>query len=219
MRLADGPRRFVVNFSTSVRGPIPKQRWLNSSGNGLTLSKGKMPPVANIGDGFTIADLCNAFLIEKESRAANGELSERTFVVWHAICRKIVEQFGRERLVGDLQPEDFGKFRRSLAAKHSTITLLNLVNQVRSVFNWGFKNRLMKQPADFGTLFDRPSRKLERKARRDAGVRMFEADEIRGMLQAADVPMRAASLLGINGGFGNGDVSALPQSAIDFDGN
>ena len=47
---------------------------------------------------------------------------------------------------------------------------------------------------------------------------MFQAAEIRGLLEAASPQLRAMVLLGINCGFGNADVGSLPMDSIDLDG-
>jgi len=47
---------------------------------------------------------------------------------------------------------------------------------------------------------------------------MFEAADLRKMIDAAGVQLRAMLLLGINAGFGNADVGALPMDALDLDG-
>jgi integrase len=46
---------------------------------------------------------------------------------------------------------------------------------------------------------------------------MLEPKEIRTLLDAADVQMRAMLLLGINCGFGGGDCAALPLEALDLE--
>jgi integrase len=46
---------------------------------------------------------------------------------------------------------------------------------------------------------------------------MFEADELRRIIDAASMPLRAMILLGINGGFGNTDVANIPKSAVNLD--
>jgi integrase len=62
--------------------------------------------------------------------------------------------------------------------------------------------------------------RLRRKARYHAeqanGKRLFEASDIRAMIKAADNPLRAMILLGINGGFGNADCGKLPIKAVDI---
>jgi integrase len=50
------------------------------------------------------------------------------------------------------------------------------------------------------------------------GKRMFEAAELRKILNAAGRPLRAMILLACNTGFGNNDVSSLPLSALDLAG-
>jgi integrase len=54
-----------------------------------------------------------------------------------------------------------------------------------------------------------------RKARHAAGSRMFEADELRKLIEVAGVPMKAMLLLGINCGFGQTDVAELPAKALN----
>jgi integrase len=46
---------------------------------------------------------------------------------------------------------------------------------------------------------------------------MFEADQIRQMLDAAKEPLRTMILLGVNCGFGNNDCGTLRLSALDLD--
>ena len=47
---------------------------------------------------------------------------------------------------------------------------------------------------------------------------MFEASEIRAMIDAADPQLKAMILLGINAAFGNSDCGTLPQRALDLKG-
>jgi integrase len=76
---------------------------------------------------------------------------------------------------------------------------------------------LIEHPVSYGQSFNRPSAKMIRKARNAAGPKMFEAAEIKMIVNAADVQLKAMILLGINAGFGNTDVASLPQSAVDLD--
>jgi integrase len=63
-----------------------------------------------------------------------------------------------------------------------------------------------------------PAAAVIRRHRADRGPKMFEADEIKRMLAAAGQPLRSMILLGINGGFGNSDISTVPLSAPDLAG-
>jgi integrase len=60
--------------------------------------------------------------------------------------------------------------------------------------------------------------RISKGRRADRRVRLFEATELRRIIKAADPIMRAMVLLGIDCGFGNTDVSSLPQTAVDLKG-
>jgi hypothetical protein len=47
---------------------------------------------------------------------------------------------------------------------------------------------------------------------------MFEAKELRNIIEAGSQQLKAMILLGVNCGFGNTDVSSLPKTAIDLNG-
>jgi integrase len=181
------------------------------------LSEGRTPPPDDTGDGCTLRMLCNAFLNSKRSKQESGELSEITFRNYFTICERLIDHFGRDRRVDDLRPDDFEKFRSSLAKRFGVVTVLNEINQCRVVLKYAHDNRLIEHPVNYGQSFNRPSAKHLRRARNEAGVRMFEADEIRRILDSADPIMRAMVLLGINCGFGNTDVATLPQSSLSLD--
>ena len=181
------------------------------------LSEGRTPPPVDTGDGCTFRLLCNAFLNSKRSKLESGELSELTFRNYFTICERLIGRFGRDRRVDDLRPDDFEKFRSSLAKRFGVVTLLNEINRCRVVLKYAHDNRLIEHPVNYGQSFNRPSAKALRKSRNESGLRMFEADELRRILNAADPIMRTMVLLGINAGFGNTDCATFPQSAVDLD--
>src|SRR5581483_10002760 len=90
--------------------------------------------------------------------------------------------------------------------------------RVRTVFNYAFKGGLLDRPMVFGEGFKVPSQRTLRTHRAARGPKMFEADEIRRMVQAAGPALRAMILLGVNCGFGNSDCGTLPLAALDLDG-
>jgi integrase len=52
---------------------------------------------------------------------------------------------------------------------------------------------------------------------RENGKRMFSAEELRQVLDAAAQPLRAMILLGANCALGNNDISMLPLTAVDLE--
>src|SRR5262249_26331854 len=65
--------------------------------------------------------------------------------------------------------------------------------------------------------FNRPTKKAIRLHKAQQGPQLFTAEEVRQLIDAAGVPLRAMLLLGINAGFGNSDCARLPLSALDLD--
>ncbi|MCH7688573.1 MAG: tyrosine-type recombinase/integrase [Planctomycetes bacterium] len=167
-------------------------------------------------DELTVADLCNRFLTSKQRLLDNGEIVPRTFQGYKAGTDRLVAFFG-PRLVDDLATNDFGRLRSEIAKTCGPVRLGNEIQGVRSVFKFGFDEGLIEKPIRYGQQFKKPSLKTLRKNRSTNGKRMFEAAEIRKILDSASQPLRTMILLGINCGFGNTDVSSLPQSAVDLD--
>jgi integrase len=169
-------------------------------------------------DGLTIWRLCAKFLETKTLARNAGELSPRSLDDYDATCERVCKAFGKNRLVPDLGPDDFQRLRAKLVKLWGPVRVGNEVNRIRVVFSYAWKNGLVDRPVVYGEGFKRPPKKTLRAKRQQDGPRMFEAAEIRRMLDAAGQPMRAMILMGVNCGFGNGDVGRLPKSAVDLAG-
>jgi integrase len=180
------------------------------------LHAGRTPRVA--GDGLTVRDLLNRFLTTKQHLLDSGEITARTFSDYHGTCKRIGDAFGLTRRVDDLAADDFERLRAELAKTWGPVALGNQVQRVRTVFKYAFEAGLIATPVRYGPAFKRPSRKVLRKLRAKKGPRMFEAADLRRMIDTAGVQLRAMILLGVNCGFGNADVGTLPLSALNLDG-
>jgi len=84
------------------------------------------------------------------------------------------------------------------------------------VLNWAYKNDLIERPPRYGSAFDKPSASILRRHRAARGAMMFEAAEIRSMLDAAAEHLRTMILLGVNCGLGPADAARLPVHTIDL---
>lgn len=181
------------------------------------LHAGRAPRAEQAAEQLTVRLLCAKFLAWKLHLKDAGELSPHTLSKYSDACKLLMNVLGRGRLVSDLRPDDFEKLRKRMARTWGPVRIGNFVNAIRTVFNYGVKNGLMA-PIVYGEGFRRPSKKTLREHRQSKGLKMFEAAELRGMLDKARQPLRAMLLLGINCGFGNSDVGNLPQSALDLAG-
>lgn len=177
------------------------------------LQAGRSAPAAE-SDAITVADVCNQFLRSKRDKVECGELSQRSLDDYTATTDKIVEAFGKARLVEELDPEDFRKLRARLAKGRSPGTLKNEINRVRCTFKYAFTNQLIDRPVRYGSNFDRPSQKVLRNDKAGRPAKELAAEEIRLLLDEASPQIRAMILLGVNVGYGNSDVSRLNRSDI-----
>lgn len=168
-------------------------------------------------DGLTVGALCNQFLRSKTHLMEAGELAPQTFDDYKEVTDRLVVAFTPGRLVEDLRPDDFEKLRAALVAKKwGPVTIGNFIQRARCVFKYALDNCDVK--VRYGQGFKRPSKKTLRLHRAAKGPRMFEAAELRKIIDAAGVPLKAMILLGINAGLGNADCGRLPQSALVLDG-
>lgn len=175
------------------------------------------------GEGMRIRDLCNKFLKSKLLLLQSGDIGPRTFAEYRSTTDRLVQCFGKERLVDSLSDEDFEQLRAELAAQFGVVRLGNEIVRVKGVFKHGKKRDLVPES------FRKPSARMLRKNRNEGGKRLFTAEEIRTVLDGkpaagtkgkplagAGVQLRAMILLGLNCGFGNADVADLPATAVDL---
>jgi integrase len=168
-------------------------------------------------DGLTVGDLCTKFLLSKRELLENGEIAPRTWDDSKVITDRIVETFGKTKQVKGLRNSDFERLCKKLAERLGVVALGNAVQRVRSVFKYAKDAELVDQEVSFGPGFKRPSKKSLRLARAAKGPRLFEAADLRKLIEAADTQLKAMILLAINGGMGNSDIAALHTRAIDLD--
>lgn len=167
--------------------------------------------------GLTVKELANRFLNSKAASRDAGELTPRSWQDYRDACDLLVNHFTKNRLVADLDPEDFAELRRKLAKKWGPGTLGNVIQRIRVAFKFAADNGLIDRPVRYGQGFKRPSKKTLRIDRAKKGMKLFTAEEVRRVLDVASVHLRAMVLLGINAGFGNADCGNLRMSALDLE--
>lgn len=168
-------------------------------------------------EGTTVKELCNQFLYQKQALVDNGELTQRSWDDYKAACVLILSHFGKGRLLEDIDPDDFASLRKKMAKKWGPVTLRNVIQRIRVVFKFAVDNGLTDRVIRYGQGFKRPSQKTLRLHRAEQGPKLFNAKEVRRLIDAAGVHLRAMILLGINGGMGNADCGHLPLSALELE--
>jgi len=206
-----GVHRYFGKVSSDPKGEAALVLWLAQKD---ALLAGRAPQVNP--KGVTVRQVVNSFLTHKKAIMEAGELTDRTFQEYYATAARLVKAFGPTRPINDLIGDDFRRLRTQIAKQWGPIRLGNEIQRVRSVFKYGYDSGLLDKPVRFGPDFKKPSAKVLRQNRAKAGLRMFEAAEVRAMLAVAGPNMRAMILLGLNCGLGNSDVAGLTFSAVNL---
>src|ERR1700745_767124 len=84
------------------------------------------------------------------------------------------------------------------ARKGGPPPLSKTIQFVRCAFKYAYESGLLDRPVRFGPGFKRPSKKVLRLHKAKQGAKLFTADEIRRLLGAAGVQLKAMILLGVN---------------------
>src|SRR5436190_8137881 len=87
------------------------------------LHSGRKP--REVSAGVTVKELCNRFLNTKQVMVDSGELAKRSWQDYKDACDLAVSHFGKNRLVVDLDPDDFATLRAAMAKRWGPVTLGN----------------------------------------------------------------------------------------------
>ena len=156
-------------------------------------------------------------MTSKHHQLEAGEIVPCTFSEYKRATDRLVGVFGKERLVDDLASGDFEKLCADIAKTWGPVRLSTEIQRTRTVFKYGYDAGLIDKPVRFGPTFKKPSKAVLRKHRASGGQRMYSAEEVRRLLEAASPQFKAMILLGINAGFGNHDCATLPLSGVDLE--
>jgi integrase len=165
----------------------------------------------------TVRYVLEHFRNAKEQLHKAGEMSPRTLHDYVDTCDLLASHFGKGRAAGDVGPDDFAALRNKMTARWGPVRVGNAIQRVRSVFKHAYDAGLIDRPVRFGPGFNRPSKKTLRLHRARQGAKLFTAEEVRQLIDAAGQPLKAMLLLGINCGLGNSDCGNLPLSAVNLD--
>lgn len=191
----EAKRRFDAEWSYIVRGvPVPEAV------------------------GVTVGVLVNEWLEDRAQDVRGGTLKQRTWDRYTEVAALIIDELGRQTPVSSLTPDDFGKLHRAMMAKTKDSPTVGryYVTVARMPWRWGFDNGVT-EAVSMGSRFKPPPKSAVRIKRRERGRQTFTANEINTMLDDSRPFMRAAILLGINGGYTQAEVAELRRSWVDLD--
>lgn len=182
------------------------------------LERGRRPRQMATGHAqLTVKDACNHFLHAKAKQRDSGDIVPRTWTEYERTALFLMNALGRDRDVADLDAQDFVELRAKMVEQGlGPVSIGNEVQRIRTLFKYAYEASLLDKPVRFGPTFKRASKKTLRQAKARRGPRMFQAVEIRTLLDKSSVHLRAMILLAVNLGYGNTDCGRLPLSAVDL---
>jgi hypothetical protein len=108
----------------------------------------------------------------------------RYFSEYREIADLIVAACGKARLVDDLAADDLEALRATMAERRRPMRLGSAITRVKSVFKYGFDNRLGSTPLRSGGEFRKPDKAVLRAHRAQSGAMILEADEPHRLIDA-----------------------------------
>lgn len=179
------------------------------------LVAGETPPPRTADGAFTLLDLMNHFLHHKQARVQTGELTVRSWNDYKETGDVLMEVLGQDRGADALRPADFEKLRQHFCERWASVRVGNEIGRVKTILKFGVENEHIQAPK-YGQAFDKPSKKVLRKAKKDRGQRLYTHKELHKLIDAAPQPMRSMILLGLNGGLGNHDCGTLTLGSVNL---
>ncbi len=209
-----GKHRYFGKVADDPQGKAALKLWLRQKDY---LLAGLEPP-AGEEDAISVKFVCNKFMEAKEARLRAGDLSPKTFVELKEVCAFFMSIVPGGVEAKSLVPQHFEKVLVAIQERYkSPGSRGKRVGIIRSVFKYGYENRLIERPTHFGSEFKKPTAKAYREHKNSIGDRSLSNVEVRELLSMATVQETAMILLGLQAGFGNTELSELPKSAIKGD--
>lgn len=157
-----------------------------------------------------VADVFEDFRTFKTQQLEDGELSPRT-LDGYLRATKLFEEVLGEEPIEDLRPADFAKVRAVLTQRLGPRSVGTYIRMIKTAFSWAYDSELIDRPVRYGRMFQPPSvATIRRAAEENAGRQVYEAWEIRRLIDHASLRMKAWLWVGINAAYGPTDLSSLP---------
>ncbi len=158
---------------------------------------------------MTLKHLCDLYLQYQHLKVLANALTARHHNEQIASLKKFMSFLGQTRKIDEISTLGLQSYRRKLQQAYSTAHRMNLhISIMKAMFHWAKKNDVL----DSIPNIDAVSRgKIVYKQRL-----VFISEDIRQLLDVADVQMRAMIWLGLNCGFGCTDCAELKWSNLDF---
>jgi integrase len=151
----------------------------------------------------TVGRRVDAFVAEKEAQHATGDIADETMREYKATCKVIADHYGRATPVENLE---YNSLRIALS-KGKRVKTLGPVTLKRRLI---IARMIFHDRSESVRALKPPASKHLRAAKEAAGIKLYEAADLRKLIKAADNEFRWLLYLGINCAFGPKDCQHFP---------
>jgi integrase len=161
---------------------------------------------------MTLRQLCDLYLHYQNSRVLVGDITAKHYNDLTYSLSRFMAFLGQGCRIENISTLDLQNYKRKLQSSYPSVDRQNLhIGLMKAMFHWARKNDVLDSIPNLDAISkDRVIHKEKY---------TFNKKQIRKLLTATDVKMKAMIWLGLNCGFGCTDCSRLQWKDIDFKNN
>lgn len=196
-------------FGTDLDAAL--KRWADEKDH---LLAGYEPP--RIDGKPSLSELANLYLADSRDRVKAGVVRADHTNENKVMLEIVVGAVGGHAKPDTMTPPQWQSVRSALSSGKSgkavaQATLKGRLARCRAFVNWCLKHKHIKAIDTANTLAP-PAKRLLRREATAKGKRLWDAADLRKVLDAAPVELKPVLLLGINCGMGSSDIAAITRS-------
>ena len=158
---------------------------------------------------MTLKELCDIYLQYQHSKVLANKLTPKHHNDQISSVRKLMSFLGRGRTIESISTLDLQNYKRKLQSAYASVDRLNLnISVMKAMFHWARRNDILENIPNIDAI---SKGKVVHK-----DMYTFNSQQIKKLLSAADVKMRAMIWLGLNCGFGCTDCGKLKWKELDL---
>jgi len=158
---------------------------------------------------MTLKQLCTLYLQYQHSRVLAGNLTPKHYNDQIGSLNRLMSFLGQGCKIESISTLDLQNYKRKLQSAYASVDRLNLnISVMKAMFHWARRNDVLETIPNIDAI---SKGKVVHKE-----MYTFSSEQIKKLLSAADMKMRAMIWLGLNCGFGCTDCGKLKWKDLDL---
>ena len=158
---------------------------------------------------MTLRELCDLYLQYQHSKVLAEDLTPKHHNDQISSLSKLMSFLGQGCKIESISTLDLQNYKRKLQSAYASVDRLNLnISVMKAMFHWARRNDVLETIPNIDAI---SKGKVVHKE-----MYTFSSEQIKKLLSAADMKMRAMIWLGLNCGFGCTDCGKLKWKDLDL---